>query len=206
VKRHRLVAGGIVVAAAIVAGVVLTDDERAPDPAVVRVQLKGATTAAEVATGFVVAPGRVVTVAHVLTRGRRIVVRDGSGRVHSARLTRKDSNDDLALLSVRGLEDGPELRLHRVAAVGTPLRILVPQSAITARLTRPIRATLRGPNSGPDTRPALQLRAQVALGDSGAPVVDDDGRVAGVLFARASNGSPTAYAVDSAALDKFLAR
>jgi V8-like Glu-specific endopeptidase len=48
------------------------------------------------------------------------------------------------------------------------------------------------------------LRAHVALGDSGAPVVDDRDRVVGVLFARASSASPTAYAVAATALTPFL--
>jgi hypothetical protein len=46
----------------------------------------------------------------------------------------------------------------------------------------------------------------VHLGDSGAPVVDGDGRVAGVVFARASNGSATAYAVDASAIRNLLTR
>lgn len=206
-SRHHLVAVGTTVALLAAAGVALSGDERSSNPSVVRVELEGATSAAEVATGFVVAPGRVLTVAHVLDPQRRLVVRAG-GRTLAGRLLRKDSQDDLALVGVTGLHAGAPARLGRAASGGTPLRILVQRNGrgvvLDARLRRPIRATLSGPNSRPYTRPALELRAHVALGDSGAPVVDDHDRVVGVLFARASNAAPTAYAVDATALAPFL--
>jgi S1-C subfamily serine protease len=207
VSRHHLVAVCAAIAALAAVGAALSGDERSANPSLVRVELEGATDAAEVATGFVVAPGRVLTVAHVLDPRRRLVVRAG-GRTLAGRLLRKDSKDDLALVGVAGLHARTPARLGRAASDGTPLRILVQRNGrgavLDARLTRPIRATLSGPNSGPYTRPALELRARVALGDSGAPVVDDHDRVVGVLFARASSASPTAYAVDATALAPFL--
>jgi S1-C subfamily serine protease len=69
-----------------------------------------------------------------------------------------------------------------------------------------VRATVRGPDWGPYRRPALELAAHVRSGDSGAPFVDGHGRVAGVLFARTSDGRGTAYALDASALTRFLSR
>ena len=57
------------------------------NPAIVRVQLEGATHAADVATGFVAQPGRVVTVAHVLEPDRRLVV-VRSGKSQPGRVVR----------------------------------------------------------------------------------------------------------------------
>jgi S1-C subfamily serine protease len=207
VSRRQIVALCTAAAVFALAGVALSGDERWSDPSVVRVELARVTNAADVATGFVVAPGRVLTVAHVLDQSRRLVVRTGD-RTLTGRLLRKDSQDDLALVAVNGLDPTAPTKLGRAATGGTPLRILVRRdgrrAVVAARLTRAIRATLRGPNSGPYARPALELRAHVALGDSGAPVVDDRDRVVGVLFARASSASPTAYAVDATALTPFL--
>src|SRR4051812_22580488 len=171
-------------AAATVAVVAIRADEKAPDPPVVRVELAGATSAADVATGFAVAPGRVVTVAHVLERDRRLVVRQGRVTRH-ARVLREDRRNDLALLAVPGL-DAPALagegaRGDRllVRRGDTPLvrrgdRLLVRRgvrtSALPATVRRPIRASVRGPDWGPYRRPALELAAAVQLGDSGAPL------------------------------------
>jgi hypothetical protein len=53
-------------------------------------------------------------------------------------------------------------------------------------------------------RPALELRVRVAAGDSGAPLVSPEGRVAGVLFAGSDERPGIAYAVDAAALGELL--
>jgi hypothetical protein len=59
--------------------------------------------------------------------------------------------------------------------------------------------------SRPLTRPALELDARVGAGDSGAPVLTDDGDLAGLLFARSHSDGRTAYAVDAQAVDALLA-
>jgi S1-C subfamily serine protease len=65
---------------------------------------------------------------------------------------------------------------------------------------RRIRASVDG---GPRRR-ALELRAAVAAGDSGAPVVTTSGRVAGVVFARSRTRAGSAYAVDASAVEALL--
>jgi hypothetical protein len=52
-------------------------------------------------------------------------------------------------------------------------------------------------------RPALELAASPAAGDSGAPVLQD-GRIAGVVFARSSARAGVAYAVDASVLEGLL--
>ena len=204
-NRTVLVAVGVAAGAAIAAATMVPGDEPSADPAVVRVELDGATTAAEVATGFVVGAGRFVTVAHVLNADRRLVVRSGSGPPRPARVLREDRRNDLALIGVRGLTAAPFGR-----EVTNGARLLVRRGgrtiALRATIRRRIRATVRGPDWGPYRRAALELAARVQLGDSGAPLVDADGDVAGVLFARASDGRGTAYAVSGSALATLLTR
>ena len=48
-------------------------------------------------------------------------------------------------------------------------------------------------------RPAIELRADIRAGDSGAPLVQD-GRVAGIVFALSRVHEGVAYAVDAAVL------
>jgi S1-C subfamily serine protease len=195
------VVGGVAVGAA----AALSGDERPADPVVVRVELEGATRAAEVATGIVVGPGRVVTVAHVLNPERTLVIRSGDSAPRRARVLRKDPRNDLALIAVPGL---------KAAAFGgegaSGDRLLVRRgghtTALRATIRRRIRATVRGPDWGPYRRAALELAAHVQPGDSGAPLVDGNGDVAGILFARATNGNDTAYAVNGSALASLLSR
>jgi S1-C subfamily serine protease len=136
------------------------------------------------ATGFVAGDGRVVTVAHVVA-GEDVTV-DG----RPATVVRRDARNDLAVLAVDGIRG--EVRLghdDRTTLRGRP-----------APVVRRISARVDG---GPP-RDALELRADVAAGDSGAPLITPAGRVAGVVFARSRTRATTAYAVDASALAALL--
>jgi S1-C subfamily serine protease len=157
-----------------------------------------------IATGFPVADGRVVTVAHVLdgpvtVRGRRV------------RVLRIDRRNDLALLSVPGLRaaapdiasaaNDEHLRVVRVRD-GAP-------SLLSVHVRRSIVAHVRAAGSARAfARPALELSAleghgHAASGDSGAPVITDSGAVAGVIFAASRNRADTAYAVEAGQLRRL---
>lgn len=155
---------------------------------------------AGVATGFVVSPGRVVTVAHLLD-GDTVAVRGGGGVERSGTVLRRDDTLDLALLAVPGLRSAPAFR-H----AGTHMLVHRNGEVIAepARVVRRISARIRAAGAaGVARRPALELTAVPTAGDSGAPVLSD-GRLAGVLFARSSERAGVAYAIDAAALDAFL--
>jgi S1-C subfamily serine protease len=123
----------------------------------------------DVAKGFVVADGRVVTVAHVL--GRDLTV-DG----RPARVLRRDDRFDLALLAAD--VTGPEVRLAR-----DDPRVLRRADASVDRSAW--------------QRPVLELRSDVEPGDSGTPVLTSSGRVVGVVFARSRSRAGRAWAVDA---------
>jgi S1-C subfamily serine protease len=152
-----------------------------------------------IATGFAVGPNRVVTVAHVIEGPVKV-------RSHRVRVLAVDRRSDLALLALPGMHaaganltstaNGQHLRLLRLRD-GRP-------SALSVRVRRSIVAHLQAPGTARALRrPALELAARVAPGDSGAPVVTESGAVAGVVFA-ASRNEDTAYAVDASALRRLL--
>jgi hypothetical protein len=154
---------------------------------------------ATIATGFSVADGRVVTVAHVL-EGAAITVRGADGVARRGSVVRRDDELDLALLDVPGLPAAP-------ARLGAGTRLLVRRdgriAALPARVVRRIDARVRTAGSGRVAhRPALELAARAAAGDSGAPVVVGS-RVAGVVFARSDGRAGVAYAVDAAVLERL---
>ena len=192
---------------------------RAAGPRLVSVLGQGS----EHATGFAVAPARVVTVAHALAGGGAVRVRVGGamrlpvggappvragGASRAARVLRVDRRADLALLAVPGLP----ARAARTASAGDDenAMVLVLRSghaaALGATVRRAIDARVSAPGAGrPLRRSALELEVRTRAGDSGAPVVTEDGEVTGVVFARSRNEAGTAYAVDARALGDFLA-
>jgi len=151
-------------------------------------------------TGFVVAPGYVVTNAHVIAGGRAIRVSGSGGRFDAVPVL-FDADLDVALLHVPGLE-APVLRLAAVepergtlAAVlgypnGGPLRIVPAAVADAYPATgRDIYASKRVP------REIVEVRAEIERGNSGGPLMLADGTVGGVVFAEARTDDEVGYAL-----------
>ena len=147
------------------------------------------------ATAWTMGGARALTVAHVLRSGRPVLV----GR-RPARVVRVDRHLDVAMLAVPDLRAAAAVLGAARAGDHVTVRVLRDGAArsLPATVRRVITARLTG--DGPvEVRPALELAVVVAPGDSGAPVVDARGRVAGVVFAQASDRD-LAYAVDARAL------
>jgi S1-C subfamily serine protease len=169
-------------------------------PRVLRVSVAGDGPGLEVATGVAVGGGRVLTVAHALSGGRRVTV---AGR--PARIVRVDRRLDLALLAV------PAIHAPRVRLGGSPARVRLAvlrdrhADSLPASVRRRVVVHWRDqPTDPPRDRPGLELAARIDPGDSGAPVLDRRGRLVGVLYARSSGEDGTAWAVDASAVRSVL--
>lgn len=161
-------------------------------------------------SGFVIAPDRVVTNAHVVAGVETPVVELPGLPAREGRIVYFDPVDDLALIAVDGL-----------GAAALP--VVAPLSPGTA-------AVVQGyPFGGPFTmvgaevisagsvfvpdiygdssalRDIYALAAEVNPGNSGGPLLTADGAVAGVVFARAEDDVDRGYAMTTAELEPVLA-
>jgi len=150
-------------------------------------------------TGYVVAPGFVLTNAHVVAGSNDSRVTDNDGNGHPSRLVAYDPIRDLAVLYAEDLERQPlffgESVAGEVVAVfghpgGSGLRIA------PANVSEVVRARGRDLYDSIDTvREVLVLAVSLELGDSGAPLINAAGEVVGVAFAVAPDETDVAYAV-----------
>jgi S1-C subfamily serine protease len=150
-------------------------------------------------SGFVFAPGRVMTNAHVVAGVSEPTI-DLDGRRLDARVVVFDPQLDVAVLLVKDLERQP-LSFDRTGASGENAVILgYPQNGpFDARAAR-IRSemTMQSPDiydQGQHLRKAFALRGLVRSGNSGGPLVSPEGRVLGVIFAASVTDSSTGYAL-----------
>jgi len=161
-------------------------------------------------SGWVVQRGRVVTNAHVVAGASSIVVRESGGTsVDRATLVAFDPSRDLAVLDVTdlgapALDIGPDLSSGAAAyAAGYPGDgpfTIAPQRVRD-------RVTARGTDiyqSGAVERDIYSLRGSVRPGNSGGPLLDANGDVAGVVFARSATDPDTGYALTLAELRPVL--
>jgi S1-C subfamily serine protease len=154
-------------------------------------------------TGFVIAPERMMTNAHVVAGTTEIVIETNEGQL-DARVVLYDPEVDVAVLAVPGL-DAPVLPFAGEAAVSGQDGIVVgypldgPYRAAAARVRDQF--TLSGPDiydTNQVQREVFTLRALVQSGNSGGPLVDTQGRVIGVIFGAATDQSETGFALTAA--------
>jgi S1-C subfamily serine protease len=161
-------------------------------------------------SGFAAGPDVVATNAHVVAGVRSPSVIRPDGRRLPATLVYFDSDRDLALLSVRGLNETP-LPLatghvnDRGAVFGHPGG-QDPIRVAPARVSQEVTARGRDLYDSHRTdRDVFVLAATLHPGDSGAALTDLSGRVIGVAFAIAPDQPNTAYALTSKELQAALA-
>ncbi|MCW2570432.1 MAG: putative serine protease [Frankiales bacterium] len=154
-------------------------------------------------TGFVYAPERVMTNAHVVAGVRNPKVEVSAGRLLDARVVLYDSSRDIAVLEVSGLDRTP-LRFGGAAHAGDDAIVLgYPQDGPFTPVAARVAATqkARGPDiyqSRTVTREIYALRASVLPGNSGGPLLSPQGAVYGVIFAAAADDPKTGYALTAA--------
>lgn len=146
-------------------------------------------------SGWIAAPGIVVTNAHVVagTESDLLVQLRGEAERREARAVRYDPRQDVAVLRVDGL-GGTVLRPVKDPRPGTEGAILGyplngPFDARPARIGE-TQAVLANDayGRGPVRRRMTAIRGNIRSGNSGGPVVDAQGRVLTTVFASSEGG------------------
>jgi len=171
-------------------------------------------------SGWIAADGIVVTNAHVVAGSEETTVQiEGKGTQHDADVIAFDAFNDVAILRAPGVRGEPALSIDVEPEPGTLAGALGfpgggPYEVKAARVGNTLRSSEFGPSIRPGgprapvdrpRRSVTFLRAGVIPGNSGGPVVDGKGRVAGMVFA-VRLGGHTAYAVPSSIVQKALRR
>jgi S1-C subfamily serine protease len=140
-------------------------------------------------SGWVAAPGIVVTNAHVVAGESDTTVQiDGNLPGLDAEVIDFDPHDDIAVLRVPGLQQ-PALKMAHDAPAGTAAAILGypldgPFDVEPGRIgqTETV-STEDAYGNGPVTRSISALRGRVRPGNSGGPMINRAGRVVATVFA-----------------------
>ncbi|GAA2138322.1 MarP family serine protease [Kitasatospora kazusensis] len=155
-------------------------------------------------SGFVFAPHRVMTNAHVVGGVDEPTVQiGGTGQLYDATVVRYDWQRDIAILDV------PKLNAPVLAFAGDAR---TNDSAIVAGFpengafnVQPARIRGRIQANGPDiyhrgqvVRDVYSVRSLVRQGNSGGPLLSPDGQVYGVVFAKSLDSSDTGYVLTAA--------
>jgi len=178
-------------------GIATAPAVRAAAPSVVRVIGTACGLGIE-GSGWVAAPGIVVTNAHVVAGEQDTAVQVGGNPPDlPTELLDFDPHDDIAVLRVGGLHERP-LPLASHPTPGTPAAILGypldgPFDVQPGRIgATQVTTTENAYGNGPVQRSIESLRGLVRPGNSGGPLVAADGEVVGTVFAAIEGTSPSA--------------
>lgn len=159
-------------------------------------------------SGWVVSPGVIVTNAHVVAGQDDTRIEAPNGQAVDATPIGFTARNDLAVLAAD--VDLPALtvlsrapRGQSAAVIGYPEDgglTLTP--ARTGQTQQVIGDDAYG--RGPFKRRMLSLRGDVRHGNSGGPLVDDQGRVLGTVFAATTEGPPGGLAIPNNVLRRIL--
>jgi S1-C subfamily serine protease len=152
-------------------------------------------------SGWIAAPGVVVTNAHVVAGQEDTQVTTPDGRTLDARALHYEPRNDLAVLAVPGLEGAPLELVSKprkgTASVAAGYPEGGPLTLAPARLGRT--GTVESQDSygrGPIERRMTPFRGVVRNGNSGGAVIDGDGDVLATVFASSvSSGPPSGLGV-----------
>jgi S1-C subfamily serine protease len=153
-------------------------------------------------SGFVFAPGKLLTNAHVVAGTDQVQVVLPSGARTSARVVLYDPERDVAVLDAPGVKptQSPPLAFAAVPASTDASAIVLGYPEDHGFTVAPARIRDQEMITGHDiygqgtvTRQIYSIRGTVISGNSGGPLITPDGSVLGIVFATALDSSDTGF-------------
>lgn len=162
-------------------------------------------------SGFVVAPNRVMSNAHVVAGSNSVTVEVG-GKTYDAKVVSYDPDADISILDVPELPSTPLTFDMQEAQTGTDVVVMgYPGGGEFAATPARIREIIK--LNGPDiyhttsvTREVYTIRGNVRQGNSGGPLIGRSGKVLGVVFGAAVDDADTGFVLTAEEVGKQMAK
>ena len=144
-------------------------------------------------SGFAIGENCVVTNAHVITDEKNIQIKTYSGDEHVAYLIKKDDTLDIALLGVEDIEFKP-LKTAKIETVniGDDVFAIGAPNSLAYTLTKGV-VSAKERKVGDQSY--IQTDAAINSGNSGGPLLDNEGRVIGVNSYKMSDSEGIGLAI-----------
>lgn len=144
--------------------------------------------------------GQVVTVAHTLRGATDVIVIDADNVEHQARVVAFDKDADLAVLRAVTLNT-PALQLGPVAT-GSGSALVWSRDEMVRRfelnITKRLDVMIEDIyGDGRVKRSALEVTADIEVGDSGGPILNTSDQVVGIIYATSRQRDAVGFAVDA---------
>ncbi len=162
-------------------------------------------------TGFVVAPNRVMSNAHVVAGSDSVTI-ESDGETYEATVVSYDPNADISVLDVPNLPARALPFAEEPAVTGTDVLVVgYPGGGEFAATPARIREIieLNGPDIYRTTtvmREVYTIRGTVRQGNSGGPLINRGGQVVGVIFGAAVDDTDTGFVLTTNEVSQQFAK
>lgn len=160
-------------------------------------------------SGFVVAPNRVMSNAHVVAGADSVTI-EADGKTYDAGVVSYDPNADISILDVPNLPITPLQFAEQPAPKGTDA-VVMGYPGGGDFLATPARVREIIELNGPDiyrtttvTREVYTVRGTVRQGNSGGPMINRAGKVLGVVFGAAVDDADTGFVLTAKEVERQL--
>lgn len=162
-------------------------------------------------SGFVVAPNRVMSNAHVVAGSESVTV-EVDGKTYDAWVVSYDPNADISILDVPDLPSSPLQFADAPAPSGTDGIVMgYPGGGDFTATPARVREVIK--LNGPDiyrrttvTREVYTIRGTVKQGNSGGPMINRSGKVLGVVFGAAVDDVDTGFVLTAEEVSRQMAK
>jgi S1-C subfamily serine protease len=162
-------------------------------------------------TGFVIAPNRVMSNAHVVAGSDSVTV-EAEGQTYDATVVAYDPDADISILDVPDLPLQPLVFADQPAKTGTDAVVLgFPGGGDFVATPARVREIIE--LSGPDiyktktvNREVYTIRGTVRQGNSGGPMINRSGQVIGVVFGAGVDDNDTGFVMTTDEVSRQLAK
>ncbi|MCB0949195.1 MAG: acid resistance serine protease MarP [Mycobacterium sp.] len=162
-------------------------------------------------SGFVVAPNRVMSNAHVVAGSESVTV-EVDGQTYDADVVSYDPDADISILDVADLPSAPLQFAEEEALPGTDGIVMgYPGGGDFVATPSRVREVIE--LNGPDiyrtttvTREVYTIRGTVRQGNSGGPMINRSGKVLGVVFGAAVDDVDTGFVLTAEEVARQMAR
>ena len=178
------------------------------------VKIRGVATACQKVlegTGFVIAPNRVMSNAHVVAGADSVTI-EAEGKKYDAIVVSYDPDADISILDVPNLPLEPLVFADQPAKTGTDAVVLgYPGGGDFVATPARVREIIE--LSGPDiyksttvNREVYTIRGIVRQGNSGGPMINRAGQVIGVVFGAAVDDNDTGFVMTTNEVSRQIAK
>lgn len=162
-------------------------------------------------TGFVIAPNRVMSNAHVVAGSDSVTI-EAEGKTYEATVVSYDPAADISILDVPNLPQQPLVFAQEPAKTGTDAVVLgYPGGGDFVATPARVREIIE--LNGPDiyktitvNREVYTIRGPVRQGNSGGPMINRAGQVIGVVFGAAVDDNDTGFVMTTDEVSRQLAK